>query len=45
MPRMFKFKGAYYVVYEEDGGPSDVVKPDSGELCQFKRHFSTALTR
>jgi hypothetical protein len=44
VPRVFGFRGAYYVVYEEDGGPSDVVKPDSGELCQFKRHFSKALT-
>ena len=43
-PRVFEFRGAYYVVYEEDGGPSDVVKPDSGELCQFKRHFSKRLT-
>jgi len=44
VPRVFGFRGAYYVVYEEDGGPLDVVKPDSGELCQFKRHFSRLLT-
>jgi hypothetical protein len=44
VPRIFQFLGAYYVVYEEDGGPSDVVKPDSGEICRFKRHFSKVLT-
>ena len=43
IPRIFSFKGAYYVVYEGDGGPYDVVKPDAGELCQFKRHYSPAL--
>ncbi len=44
IPRIFRFKGAYYVVYEADDGPYDVVKPDGGELCQFKRHYSAALT-
>ena len=43
IPRIFKFKGAYYVTYEGDGGPYDVVKPNAGELCQFKRHYSPAL--
>ena len=43
IPRIFSFKGAYYVVYEGDGGPYDVVKPDAGELCQFKRHYSPVL--
>jgi hypothetical protein len=44
LPRIFQFKGAYYVVYEGDGGPYDVVKPDVGELCQFKRHYAAALS-
>ncbi len=44
MPRIFQFKGAYYVVYEGDAGPYDVVKPNIGELCQFKRHYSAVLT-
>ena len=43
IPRIFSFKGAYYVVYEGDGGPYDVVKPDAGELCQFERHYSPVL--
>jgi len=43
VPRIFRLLGAYYVVYEEDGGPSNVVKPDSGEICRFKRHFSKVL--
>ena len=44
IPRIFSFKGAYYVVYEGDGGPYDVVKPDAGELCRFKRHYSPVLS-
>jgi hypothetical protein len=44
IPRIFQFKGAYYVTYEGDGGPYDVVKPNAGELCQFKRHYSPALS-
>jgi hypothetical protein len=44
IPRIFAFKGAYYVVYEGDGGPYDVVKPDAGELCRFKRHYSPVLS-
>ncbi len=43
IPRVFRFKGAYYVAYEGDGGPYDVVKPDAGELCRFKRHYSPVL--
>ena len=43
IPRIFQFKGAYYVVYEGDGGPYDVVKPNVGELCTFKRHYSPVL--
>jgi hypothetical protein len=43
IPHIFHFDGAYYVVYEGDGGPDDVVKPDVGELCQFKRHYSPVL--
>jgi hypothetical protein len=44
IPRIFQFKGAYYVVYEGDGGPYDVVKPNAGELCIFKRHYSAVLS-
>lgn len=44
IPRIFSFKGAYYVVYEGDGGPYDVVKPDAGELCRFRRHYSPVLS-
>jgi hypothetical protein len=44
IPRIFAFKGGYYVVYEGDGGPYDVVKPDAGELCRFKRHYSPVLS-
>ncbi len=44
IPHIFQFKGAYYVVYEDDGGPYDVVKPNVGELCQFKRHYSPVLS-
>jgi hypothetical protein len=44
VPHIFQFKDSYYVVYEEDEGPYDVVKPDVGEICRFKRHFTAALT-
>ncbi len=44
MPRIFQFKGTYYVVYEGDDGPYDVVKPDRGELCRFERHYSPVLS-
>lgn len=44
VPRVFAFEGAYYVVYEADGGPYDVVKPDVGELCTFKRRYSAVLS-
>ncbi|MFY9696435.1 MAG: hypothetical protein WA776_18325 [Xanthobacteraceae bacterium] len=44
IPRIFAFEGAYYVVYEGDGGPYDVVKPNIGELCRFKRHYSPVLS-
>jgi hypothetical protein len=43
VPRIFQFKGTYYVVYESDGGPYDVVKPNIGELCRFKRRYSPRL--
>ncbi len=43
IPRIFQFKGVYYVVYEGDGGPYDVVKPNVGELCTFKRHYAPVL--
>src|SRR5579863_5497819 len=44
IPHIFQFKDAYYVVYEGDGGPYDVVKPNVGELCRFKRHYSAVLS-
>lgn len=44
-PHIFAFKGVYYVVYEGDGGPYDVVRPDAGELCQFKRHYTAVLAQ
>ncbi len=44
IPRIVQFKGTYYVVYEGDGGPYDVVKPDRGELCKFKRHYAPVLS-
>jgi hypothetical protein len=44
IPRIFAFKGVYYIVYEGDGGPYDVVKPDRGELCRFNRHYSPVLS-
>ena len=44
LPRIFQFKGVYYVIYEADGGPYDVVKPGSGELCRFARHYAAVLT-
>ena len=43
-PHIFAFKGAYYVVYEADGGPFDVVRPNAGELCTFKRRHSAVLS-
>jgi hypothetical protein len=44
IPRIVQFKGTYYVVYEGDNGPYDVVKPDRGELCKFKRHYAPVLS-
>ena len=44
IPRIVLFKGTYYVVYEGDGGPYDVVRPDRGELCKFKRHYAPVLS-
>jgi hypothetical protein len=44
IPHIFAFKGAYYVVYEGDSGPYDVVNPAAGELCQFGRHYSPVLS-
>jgi len=43
VPRILQYKGAYYVVYEGDGGPYDVVKPNVGELCVFDRHYAAVL--
>ena len=45
IPRILKFKNVYYVVYEGDGGPYDVVKPNVGELCTFKRHYRAVVSR
>jgi hypothetical protein len=42
-PHVFPFKGSYYVVYEEDDGPSAVVKPDGPVTCRFKRSFTPLL--
>jgi hypothetical protein len=44
-PHIFAFKGTYYVVYEGDGGPYDVVRPNVGELCTFKRHYTAVLSQ
>lgn len=43
-PHIFAFKGVYYVVYETGGGPYDVVKPNTGELCTFKRRYTAVLS-
>jgi hypothetical protein len=37
------FKEGYYVVYQDDGGPFAVVKPNAGTVCQFKRKFTPVL--
>jgi hypothetical protein len=45
VPHIFAFKGAYYVIYEGDGGPYDVAKPNVGELCTFRRRYTAVLSQ
>jgi len=33
------FKDGYYVLYERNGIPFDVVKPNSGPVCSFKKDY------
>jgi hypothetical protein len=42
-PHVLPFKTGYFVVYEEDDGPSAVVKPNGGTVCRFKRGFTPVL--
>jgi len=42
-PHVLPFKTGYFVVYEEDGGPSMVVKPNGPAACKFKRNFTPSL--
>jgi hypothetical protein len=42
-PHAFPFKTGYFVVYDDDDGPSTVVKPDGPTVCQFKRSFTAVL--
>jgi len=37
------FRDGYYLVYQEDGGPAVVVKPNRGTVCRFKRNFAAVL--
>ena len=37
------FRDGYYLVYQEDGGPVAVVKPNAGTGCKFKRSFKPVL--
>jgi hypothetical protein len=37
------FRDGYYLVYQEDGGPVAVVKPNAGTVCRFKRNFTPVL--
>jgi hypothetical protein len=41
---MMPFRNGYYLVYQEDGGPVAVVKPNGGTVCRFTRKFTPALT-
>jgi len=41
---MLPFRDGYYLVYQEDGGPVAVVKPNAGTVCRFKRSFTPVLT-
>ena len=40
---MLPFRGGYYLVDQEDGGPVAIVKPNAGTVCQFKRNFTPEL--
>jgi hypothetical protein len=37
------FKTGYFAVWELDGGPAVVVKPNAGTVCRFDRHFTPIL--
>jgi hypothetical protein len=37
------FRDGYYLVYQEDGGPVAVVKPNAGTVCKFNRSFKPTL--
>lgn len=41
---MLPFRGGYYLVYQEDGGPVAIVKPNAGTVCRFNRSFTPELT-
>jgi len=41
---MLPFRDGYYLVYQEDGGPVAIVKPNAGTVCRFKRSFVPVLT-
>ncbi|MBR1090700.1 hypothetical protein JQ621_24805 [Bradyrhizobium manausense] len=41
---MLPFRDGYYLVYQEDGGPVAIVKPNAGTVCRFKRSFTPVLT-
>lgn len=41
---MLPFRNGYYLVYQEDGGPVAIVKPNAGTVCRFKRSFTSELT-
>ena len=41
---MLPFRNGYYLVYQEDGGPIAIVKPNAGTVCRFRRSFTSKLT-
>jgi hypothetical protein len=41
---MLPFRGGYHLVYQEDGGPVAIVKPNAGTVCRFNRRFTPELT-
>jgi hypothetical protein len=41
---MLPFRDGYYLVYQEDGGPVAIVKPNAGTVCRIKRSFTPELT-
>jgi hypothetical protein len=44
-PHVLPFKAGYFVVDEDDGGPSLVVKPNGPTVCKFKRTFTPRSRR